>query len=370
MLLWYSQEARAYALFALLTALSALYFVRFLDRGERRDGICWGIVSALALATHYFAVFPVAVEAGWLMWRRGRRSLEGLGAIALAALLLAPLAIHQMSIGHAEWIGENPLGHRLWEAAATFTVGETGDIIARPESLLPAIVPLSLVLAALVLLFVRGDAGERRAGSVPLILAGGGVALPLLLALAAPSNDYILARNLIPALVPLLVAVAIGVTVRGARRRGAVLGIALAAYSLGFGILASVDPALQRPDWDAVASKLGTPTAPRALVTWTLGEASLRHYLADGSFQASSSEGFGWLVHEIDFISNGKVGPVPARLLGPGFRPAGAESVGRLYIQRYAQAGSRLRPLVLSHLRAADLAFRSNGVLLDGIGPG
>ena len=63
MLLWYSQEARAYALFALLTAVSLLYFVRALDRGRRRDFTGWGIASALALATHYFAVFPVAAEA-------------------------------------------------------------------------------------------------------------------------------------------------------------------------------------------------------------------------------------------------------------------------------------------------------------------
>ncbi|MFL5899572.1 MAG: protein O-mannosyl-transferase family, partial [Solirubrobacterales bacterium] len=55
MLVWYSQEARGYALFALLTALSAIYFVRALDRGARRDFVLWGVFSALALATHYFA---------------------------------------------------------------------------------------------------------------------------------------------------------------------------------------------------------------------------------------------------------------------------------------------------------------------------
>ena len=32
MLLWYSQEARAYALFSLLTAVSLLYFVRALGQ--------------------------------------------------------------------------------------------------------------------------------------------------------------------------------------------------------------------------------------------------------------------------------------------------------------------------------------------------
>src|SRR6478609_588197 len=57
MLLWYSQEARAYSLFALLCTVSLLYTVRALRRGRRRDFTAWGIVSGLALATHYFAVF-------------------------------------------------------------------------------------------------------------------------------------------------------------------------------------------------------------------------------------------------------------------------------------------------------------------------
>src|SRR4029077_16358123 len=75
MLLWYSQEARGYALLALLTAVAALYFVRALAGGRRRDFTVWGVASALALATHYFAIFPIALEATWLLWRRGRRAL-------------------------------------------------------------------------------------------------------------------------------------------------------------------------------------------------------------------------------------------------------------------------------------------------------
>src|SRR6185295_17039198 len=89
MLVWYSQEARAYALFALLTALSLLYFVRALDRGQRRDSVALGVVSALALATHYFAAFPIAAEALWLLRRRGRASggaLPGLWIIVVAGL--------------------------------------------------------------------------------------------------------------------------------------------------------------------------------------------------------------------------------------------------------------------------------------------
>jgi uncharacterized membrane protein len=76
MLIWYSQEARAYALFVLLTALSLLYFVRALDRGTRRDFVLWGAFSALALATHYFAAFLIAAEALWLLHRRRRETAK------------------------------------------------------------------------------------------------------------------------------------------------------------------------------------------------------------------------------------------------------------------------------------------------------
>jgi uncharacterized membrane protein len=390
MLLWYSQEARGYALFSFLAALAALYFVRALNgsrrdvpslsdpyghssdgtsEGGRRDLRLWGVASALALATHYFALFPIGLEAVWLLWRRGRAALAGLWIVALAGLALAPLAIHQMSLGHAEWIGERSLGHRIWEAGVTFAVGETGDVIARPERVLPAVVPLLAMLAALLLLAARGERGERRAAGRMLAIAAATVVVPVALALTVPGKDYVLARNLLPALVPLLAAVAIGVTMPRARRAGAAIGVVLVAYSLGFSIWASASPSLQRPDWHAVAAKLGEPPAPRATVTWTLGEASLRYYLSTGSFQVQASEGFSWDVHEVAFVSDGPAPPVPVRLLGPGFRQVGYEQVGRLWVRRYALPDGALGHLRLRTIRSADLGFRSNGVLLDGIGP-
>ncbi len=389
MLLWYSQEARGYALLAFFTAVAALCFVRSLprpedvprvelpygpltrgaSRGGRHDLTLWGIFSALALATHYFAIFPIAIEAAWLLWRRRREAVAGLWIVLLAGLALAPLAIHQMSLGHAEWIGDRSLGHRVWEAGVSFAVGETGDIVSRPETLLPALVPLLAMLAGLLLLALRADRNERRAAGLMLAIAAVTVAGPLALALAAPGKDYVLARNLLPALVPLLVAVAIGVTSRAARRSGAFVASVLVAYSLGFCIWVNLSPAWQRPDWDTVAARLGEPSAPRAIVLWTLGAASLRYYLSSGSFQVQPADGFSWTVHEVDFVSDGPAAPVPAHLLGPRFRQTDYERVGRLYVRRYALPGPDLGRLRLGKVRNADLNFRSNGVLLDGIGP-
>jgi mannosyltransferase len=386
MLLWYSQEARGYALMILLTSISLLYFLRVLGRGRgdvpgvmhtygglspgtSRDLTLWGLFSGLAMATHYFALFPVLAEGAWLLWRRRREALRGVWVVAGFGLLLAPLAIHQMLQGHAEWIGNNSLGHRLWEVGVVFTVGEIGDVVARPERPAMALVPVVLIVALLVLLARRGERRERVAARRVLAIAAATVAIPLVLALLAPGKDYVLARNVLPALMPLLVALGIAATLRGARRGSALLGAALFAYSLGFCILASLSPGFQRPDWEAVAAKLGEPQAPRAMVGWTLGHASLRYYLSTGSFQARASEDFVWHVHEIDFISDGPAPPVSPALLGPRFRQVGYERAGRLHVRRYALPGSDLARLRLNRVRRASLNFRSNGVLLDGIGP-
>src|SRR6188472_628806 len=67
-LVWYSQEARSYALLTLLGAGTVLAFALSL-RGGRWSLAAWAVLSALAVATHYYAVFLVAAEALWLLVR-------------------------------------------------------------------------------------------------------------------------------------------------------------------------------------------------------------------------------------------------------------------------------------------------------------
>jgi len=202
-----------------------------------------------------------------------------------------------------------------------------------------------------------------------LAIAAATLAIPVALGLLVPSKDYVLARNLLPALLPLLAALAVALTLRRAHLAGIVVGGVLFGYSLGFTVATNLLPSLQRPDWEVVAARLGEPQAPRAMVTWTLGQASLRYYLSTGSFQVAPSDGFSWFVHEVDFISDGPAPPVPARLLGPRFRELGYERVGRLHVRRYALPGSDLTHLRLRKVGNAQLGFRTNSVLLDGIGP-
>ncbi len=370
MLLWYSQEARCYSLLVLLSALALLFCVRAWRDGRRRDVLLFGLFSGLALATHYFAVFPLVAEVAFLLRRRGRAALPGLAVLAGFAAALAPLALHQMSAGHAEWIDEFSLGHRLAEAAGAFVTGETADIIGQPDRPQLWLLPLALCFAGFALLAWRGTREDRRAAGLPVLAGVAGLGIPLAIALLSSGEDYILARNLLPALVPLLLVVAIAVAAPRARRLGTVLGAVLVAYSLGFCVWASASPSLQRPDWKGVAARIGEPKGPRAMVLWTLGEAPLRFYLSTGAFQVRSIERYPWLVREIDFVSDGDVPPPPPHLLGRGFVLKQTWDADRLQVRRYVRRGPGLARLPLRAVREYPLGWRTNGVLIDGVGPG
>jgi hypothetical protein len=363
MLIWYSQEARGYALLVLLCTASLLFFARALRRGGGRDGALWALASALAICTHYFAFFPIAVEAVILARTHGRTVRPALAGLAAACVAIAPLAVVQTSHSdNTDWIAKLSLGYRVGEAAVAFVVGETGYLIAEPVRPLLGLVPLLLVAAALVLLVSRGEPRERSSAGVLLLVAAAPLTIPFALALLG--KDFFLDRNLIPALVPLLAALGIALTARRVRRAGAVVCSALVLYWLGFWVATGLSSSLQRPPYRSAAIELGAPDGPRATVTWLLGIAPLRHYLGTHAIQAYA-RGETWYVHEIAVVAGSE--PPAGWRPAPTFRPAGSTDVGRLRVDRYVTHG--LRRLPVRALEDADIGFRSNGVLLDGVGP-
>ena len=258
---WFSQEARAYSLFAFVGTLSLLFCVRARTRGRTHDLVLWGVASAAALSTHYFAIFLVLPEAVWLLLshrRRWRRVLVGCIPLAVAGPFLYLFFSAQHAADNQDWITKTALGFRIAEAGRQSLIGPGG-----PDDRLWAL-GAALVLVAAVLVVVRGDRRERSAFAVMVALGATGLVLPV--AGAAIGSDYFLGRNLIASLVPLAIAVAIGLGAVRAGWIGATATAGLCVLSTLIVVAVASDVDLQKADWRSLAALLDTVPSDSAVV--------------------------------------------------------------------------------------------------------
>ena len=245
LLIWYSQEARAYALLVALCALTLWCLVREDWRG-------FALAAALALATHYFAVFIVVPELAWLLWRRSRNppaAIRSAAFVVLAAAALSPVAIVQAAGNHAFFIGSTGLGSRIVAVPKQFLVG-----YATPHAAV-----LTVLAAATVAVLALS---LRRSERALVSLAAIAVVVPVLMALVGA--DYLITRNLIAAMVPLVVLAAVA----AARSRfGPAAIVALCATGAVAFAGVEANAFYQRDDWRAAAAALGPDRpGPRLVV--------------------------------------------------------------------------------------------------------
>jgi mannosyltransferase len=259
LLIWYSQDVRAYPLLILLSALSFLFFVRALQREEPRSLWAWAAASGLALATHYFALMLLVPEAIWLLLRAraGRAkaflACAGVGAVGLALL---PLWLDQH--GRATWIAQLSASDRLLAVPQHFVVG-----LSVPWRALSVVVTCVLVVALLYALR-RADQPVRRAFAIP----GGVAAAGMLFAAIAMllGNDYLITRNVIELWLPFGVAVAVALGARAAGGVGPAVVVGLCVIGLALSIWNAATPEARRLNWDQVARDLGEPRRQRVVV--------------------------------------------------------------------------------------------------------
>jgi len=289
-LVWYSQEARSYALFLLFASLSFLYFVRALGRTTGQTLIPFTVFSILALCTHYFAIFLVTVEVAGLLLAHGvRRSIVVSGAAAGGVgLALLPLAAHQTPhANYAGWIHAIPLQDRLEEAirllstpapAPLWAGAGTAGFDSRGLWWIAALV-LSLALASIL---VIGTSAERRGGLIALGVASASLALPLVLGVlgeaVAGRGDFFLGRNAIAAWLPLAVVVAAGLGAERIRFLGPAAVGAICAASLAVVLATDFIAGWQRDDWRLIARHL---SGPAVVVEPAYHAEALRQYDAD-----------------------------------------------------------------------------------------
>ena len=241
---WYSQEARSYALLVLMAALTLLFL------GRRAYG-WWALTAALALCTHYFAAFLLAPEAVWLLWsERNRAAWIATGAVGAVAIALIPLAVHQRDLGHTSFIAGLSLRTRVTDLPKKLVTGELG-------SPTPLIGPLAGLIAVAAVIYAL----RTRPGRVLVAFALFAALVPLVLAVAGA--DYVLPRNLIAVYVPVILAAAAGFA---ATRLGVLGAAAICAVALVVNVEVATDVKLQRDDWRSAARTLGPAPETRVVV--------------------------------------------------------------------------------------------------------
>jgi hypothetical protein len=315
-LVWFSQDARAYALAFLLTAISFLFFARARRSGTTRDLAWWAIGSALAVATHYFAGFVIVPEAVLLLAAKvpRRRVATAIVAVIAAAALLLPIALRQAENAHAGWISEQPLGQRLERAGAKLLGADNGNEHGlRQPGPIPLGVPAALAVVALALLLWGGDRRERRGAAIAAAVGLAGVGLPLLLGVFGA--DYLDGRNLIPVFVPLIVLLGAGLGVRRAGWAGLAVAGAFCLCSLVYTIEIDRLPRLQREDLRNAARQIEPLRPGTAVVTIRYSGNQPLHYYLGARFAAGVLPP----LREIDLVGSATAERSARHLLPPAF---------------------------------------------------
>ena len=288
-LVYYSQEGRAYALLGLLALLSAGAFVRCWREPTPRNLGVWALTAILAIATHYFAGFLIGTQAILLLVRHTRpRVLVATGIVAIAAIPLAILALHQFGLHSTEEQSQAFTLRGLETVPVQFALGERLGV--RGIYGLTPLIALAF-LAGLVILAWRAWTDRALGARLAVGLAAGAGIPPVFLAIAGV--PILAARNLTPALLMLLVALAVEVAALAHRRAWGICIALIAALGFAWSLAATtVVSGLQRPDWRSTAERLGPPPpGGRLLVVPSDASEPLLYYLPDTESVAAAPPG-------------------------------------------------------------------------------
>jgi 4-amino-4-deoxy-L-arabinose transferase-like glycosyltransferase len=365
-LVWYSQDARSYALFIFFAAWALYFFACALRDHSPRHLALWAVASALALCSHYFAVFLIVPEGLWLLATvpRRRHAAGAVAATAVVGLALLPLAVAQEGGGRSNLFADQSLSTRAGKAALAMVASEepgwlAGDVSVDKLHTGAAILGVALAIAAVALVVRRGLPAERRGAAVAGLVGGAAFALPFALGLIG--LDFAKPRNLVASVVPFLVAGGVAFGIREAKRLGAVLAVGAAALFAAVLVAIYFSAQMQRPDWRTAAEAIGAPRGPRVLVVPENGDDGLVYYLDARWFKARRFPR-GIRVREIAVLSKALVISPPGR----GFRLVQQRGLAPSFVLR------RYRSLRAVRILPSDVAGRQilkerSQVLADGL---
>jgi mannosyltransferase len=353
LLVWYSQEARSYVLMALLVTVSLAVFVRLERRPDRRELTLWALACALALCSHYFAIFLVAPQVAWRVYRAPRSSptLAAAGAVALAAIALIPLALIQQGEDRRDGFTELSISDRVAEVGLDYSASEEPDRLvgsARVDAVqLVAGVGGGLLVLTGVGLALSLPPGQRapkskkrsvvdRNPSVAVaVVAAAGIGVPALAALVG--IDFFKPRNVMAGVVPLLLLAAVGFASTRAARIGLAAAGALCAIYAGVVVAVGSTAEMQRPDWRGAAEEIGHPEDVRLLGIPQNGDNPFLYYLGAERFLGPEGRA-GAAVDEVVAVSTTGAIRTP-----PGFREVSRTLLPPLFEVAFLSADRPMR---------------------------
>jgi 4-amino-4-deoxy-L-arabinose transferase-like glycosyltransferase len=379
LLVWYAQEARAYGLFVLLSAVSMLCFLRALHEPTPRRMWAFALAGSLALLSHYFAVFLLVPMVIWLLFNPGRRraALPAVAVLALVGVALLPLISAQGGHG-TQWIGEWALSSRLEAIPQYYLTDYYGSALGHGIELLVA---LPIIVGVAFGLWRVLTPVEERGALIALAIAAGGILIPVVLAFVGV--DYLAPRNLVGAMIPVTALIALIVVGERAGSAGVAFAVMIALAFAAITIDINLSPRLQRGNWRDLAHVLARPassaqTAPagwnparprsaraapaqsRAIVTVELGSAPLEYYLPSLRYLPP---GRSVTVSEVDEVGYAPLRPSAGQSPAPGFQPAGEVNVDGLIAYRFVSPIART--IAEARLRSHTITLTRSEVLVS-----
>lgn len=276
-MVFYSAEARGYAVAIALLALSTLAMLVALDDRRRRWWAGYAVASCAAAYSHYTCVFVLAAQFLWIVWAYPEARRAALLANVAAAVAYVPwLSGLQADLDSPTTDILSALQPFSLEAVGTslvhWSVGYPYAILVPPEAVpgKPALAMLALgLVTALVAVVVRG----RRSTGPGLAASKRGAVLMLTLALATPVGAAIMSavgsnlfstRNLAASWPGLALAAALLLVSAGPRLRILTAGLAVAALAIG--AVKLLDDSRQRPPYEDMAAFINARSEPGDVV--------------------------------------------------------------------------------------------------------
>jgi hypothetical protein len=230
LLVLYGQQARPYALIAMLASINLLTFLRFLDAPEtRRSGVLWAFTSALLLYAQYMGALFIAVCAlyGLLFYPRKRLAIFGFGALAVAAIAAWALPAMWSALTGMK----DPVPQVNWIEAPTLQLFVSFFVSIFGESPLLRGRYLVLGLVVLAAVYVVNVARKRHIEREHLLLIALGILIPtgVFLLSALGDKPIFVRRQLLGSAMAFVIVVALSCATLPRAWCMAVLG-ALAAW--------------------------------------------------------------------------------------------------------------------------------------------